>query len=121
MLTSQSGVIPFSAAMGRRSVPTAKAAVGKETNAWRKAQQLEKWVHDNMKVSAAVGFPAAGQICRDLEGDCRQHAVLLTALCRAEKILKDDEPEVRTINHVILAAKVQAIREAQLQERELIK
>ncbi|XP_021960513.1 cilia- and flagella-associated protein 45-like [Folsomia candida] len=42
-------------------------------------------------------------------------------LCRAEKILKEDEPEVRTINKVILAAKVQAIREAQLQEKELIK
>ncbi|ODN05769.1 Cilia- and flagella-associated protein 45 [Orchesella cincta] len=42
-------------------------------------------------------------------------------LCRADKILKEDEPEVRSINKVILAAKVSAIREAQLQEKELIK
>jgi len=42
-------------------------------------------------------------------------------ICRAEKILKNDEPEVRTVNKVILAAKVQAIREAQLAEKELIK
>jgi transglutaminase-like putative cysteine protease len=61
----------------------AKAVVGRETDDWRKALKLEKWVHDNMKVSSAVGFPSAGQICRDLEGDCRQHAILLAALCRA--------------------------------------
>ena len=42
-------------------------------------------------------------------------------ICRAQAILKDDEPEVRTINKVVLAAKVQAIREAQLAEKELIK
>jgi hypothetical protein len=42
-------------------------------------------------------------------------------VCRAKEILKDDEPEVRTINKVILAAKVQAIREAQLAEKSLIK
>jgi hypothetical protein len=42
-------------------------------------------------------------------------------LCRASTILQEDEPEVRTINQVILAAKVQAIREAQLYEKELIR
>lgn len=36
-------------------------------------------------------------------------------------MLKEDEPEVRTINKVILGAKVQAIREAQLHEKQLIK
>lgn len=42
-------------------------------------------------------------------------------ICRAQQILKEDEPEVRAINKVILAAKVGAIREAQLQEKDLIK
>ena len=42
-------------------------------------------------------------------------------LCRANTIIKDAEPEVRTINKVILSAKVQAIREAQLAEKKLIK
>jgi len=42
-------------------------------------------------------------------------------ICRSQAILKEDEPEIRTINQVILAAKVQAIREAQLAEKELIK
>ena len=40
---------------------------------------------------------------------------------RANTIILEDEPEIRTINKVILAAKVQAIREAQLAEKELIK
>jgi transglutaminase-like putative cysteine protease len=62
---------------------TAARVAGKETDPWRKAQLLEKWVFDNMKFSASVGFPSAGKVCRDLRGDCRQHAVLLTALCRA--------------------------------------
>jgi transglutaminase-like putative cysteine protease len=64
----------------------ATKVVGKETDPWQKALKLEGWVHDNMRMSTAVGFPTAGQICRDLEGDCRQHAILLTALCRAAGI-----------------------------------
>jgi len=42
-------------------------------------------------------------------------------LCRADTIIKNDEPEIRTINQVILAAKVQAIREAQLAEKVMIR
>lgn len=64
----------------------AAAVVKKETDPWKKAQLLEKWVHGNMKLSSAVGFPSASQVAKDLEGDCRQHAVLLAALCRAAGI-----------------------------------
>jgi len=42
-------------------------------------------------------------------------------ICRADKMLKQDEPEMRTVDSIILTAKVQAIREAQLSEKELIK
>jgi transglutaminase-like putative cysteine protease len=61
----------------------AKKAVASETDAWKKARRVEKWVHDNMKVSTAVGFPTAARIAQDLEGDCRQHALLTAAMCRA--------------------------------------
>jgi hypothetical protein len=61
----------------------ARKAVGAETDPWKKAKRIEKWVQDNMKVSTAVGFPTAAQIARDLEGDCRQHALLTAAMCRA--------------------------------------
>ncbi len=60
-----------------------RAVVRKETDDWKKALLLEKWVHDNMKVSTALGFPTASQVAKDLEGDCRQHALLLAAMCRS--------------------------------------
>jgi transglutaminase-like putative cysteine protease len=65
---------------------TAKKIVGAEEDAWKKSKKLEKWVSDNMKPSTATGFPSASQVCRDLEGDCRQHAILLAGLCRASGI-----------------------------------
>jgi hypothetical protein len=61
----------------------ARRVAGDEPDPWRKAQRLERWVHENMKPSTAVGFATAGQVCRDLQGDCRQHGMLLAALCRA--------------------------------------
>jgi hypothetical protein len=61
----------------------ARKAVGRETDPWRKAQKIEKWVHDTMRPTSTIGFTTAGQVARDLEGDCRQHAMLTAALCRA--------------------------------------
>jgi transglutaminase-like putative cysteine protease len=61
----------------------AKSIAGKLDDPWKKALAIERWVHENMKVSSAVGFPSASRIARDLEGDCRQHALLMAALCRA--------------------------------------
>jgi hypothetical protein len=61
----------------------ARRAAGDETDPWRKAQRVEKWVHKNMEGSNSVGFATAGQIARDCKGDCRQHAMLTAAMCRA--------------------------------------
>jgi hypothetical protein len=61
----------------------ARDAVGKESDPWRKAQKIEKWVHDNMQPSNAIGFACASQIATDRQGDCRQHAMLTAAMCRA--------------------------------------
>ena len=57
--------------------------VGTEAEPWRKAQKIERWVHDNMQVDAAVEFIPASQIAIDRKGDCRQHGMLTAALCRA--------------------------------------
>jgi transglutaminase-like putative cysteine protease len=54
-----------------------------ETNPWQKALRIERWVFDHMKGNNGIGFITASQIARDLEGDCRQHAMLSAALCRA--------------------------------------
>jgi transglutaminase-like putative cysteine protease len=64
----------------------AKEIVGDETDAWRKAQRIEKWVHDHMKVSTAVDYIPASHTAADLCGDCRQYAMLTAALCRAAKL-----------------------------------
>jgi hypothetical protein len=61
----------------------AREAVGRERDPWRKAQLIEKWVHDHVRSTSTVGFTTASQVARDLEGDCRQHAMLTAALCRA--------------------------------------
>jgi hypothetical protein len=54
-----------------------------ETDPWRKGQRIEKWVHEHMKSNTEVNFAPASQVLRDLQGDCRQHAMLTAALCRA--------------------------------------
>jgi hypothetical protein len=64
----------------------AERLTGREENPWRKAQRLEKWVHENMKQSTEVGFAPASQILADPRGDCRQHAMLTAALCRAANV-----------------------------------
>jgi hypothetical protein len=64
----------------------AKEIVGAETDSWRKAQRIEKWVHDHMKVSTAIDYIPASHTVADLRGDCRQYAMLTAALCRAAKL-----------------------------------
>ena len=57
--------------------------VGEETDPWRKAQRIEKWVNEHMNGATDINFAPASQVLRDLRGDCRQHAMLMAALCRA--------------------------------------
>jgi hypothetical protein len=57
-----------------------------ETDPWRKGQRIEKWVHEHMKSNTEVNFAPASQVLRDLQGDCRQNAMLTAALCRAAGI-----------------------------------
>lgn len=64
----------------------AAGIVGDETDPWRKAQRIEKWVHEHMKADSEVNFAPASQVLRDLKGDCRQHAMLTAALCRAADV-----------------------------------
>jgi transglutaminase-like putative cysteine protease len=61
----------------------AQKSVGKETDPWKKAQAIERWVHLHMQSDNRPDFPIASQIADELRGDCRQHALLTAALCRA--------------------------------------
>jgi transglutaminase-like putative cysteine protease len=62
----------------------ARRAVGKETDPWKKAQLVEKWVHNNMKVlNFTEAMATADHVARTLEGDCSEFSMLAAAMCRA--------------------------------------
>jgi Transglutaminase-like superfamily len=64
----------------------ARRAVGTETDPWQKARRIEHWVHANVKTDNSVPFSPAGEVARRLRGDCRQHAMLAAAMCRAADV-----------------------------------
>lgn len=62
----------------------ALSAVGPSSDPWGKAKRIEKWVHDNLsQKDFTVGFATAGEVIETRRGDCTEHAVLLSAMCRA--------------------------------------
>jgi transglutaminase-like putative cysteine protease len=61
-----------------------RKAVGEEKDPWKKAQRIEKWVHDNMKIkNFTEAMATADQVARTLQGDCTEHAMLMAAMSRA--------------------------------------
>lgn len=61
----------------------AAKAIGEEKDPWRRVLRVEALIHQRMNSTSSVGFARASQIARDLRGDCRQHAMLAAAACRA--------------------------------------
>ena len=61
----------------------ADEAIGRETDPWKKAQAIERWVHAKMRSDSGAAFCTASQVAQSLHGDCRQHAMLTAAMCRA--------------------------------------
>jgi hypothetical protein len=58
--------------------------VGKETNAWKAACLLEHFVFEYIKQKDfATGFASAAEVFENPKGDCSEHGVLLSAMCRA--------------------------------------
>jgi len=64
----------------------ARRAVGRETDPWRKALAIERWVNKSMKVRSHEALATADHVARTLEGDCTEFAMLTAAMCRAEGI-----------------------------------
>jgi transglutaminase-like putative cysteine protease len=65
----------------------AEEAVAGETDAWKAAKAIERWVYRGIdKKNFGVAFASALEVCRDREGDCTEHALLAAALCRAAGI-----------------------------------
>ncbi|MBI4565796.1 MAG: transglutaminase domain-containing protein [Planctomycetes bacterium] len=65
----------------------ANEIVGDERDALKAARKLAGWVHEHIrKKSLDVAAASAKEVFRDGEGDCSEHAVLLTAMLRAAGI-----------------------------------
>lgn len=61
----------------------AEEAIADETDPLRKVRRIEKWIRNHMRGDSAIAFCTAGEVAKELRGDCRQHAVLTAAMCRA--------------------------------------
>jgi hypothetical protein len=60
------------------------SATGRETDPWKKAKLIERWVHTNMKVlNFTEAMAPAGHVAKTLEGDCTEYSMLSAAMCRA--------------------------------------
>lgn len=65
-------------------VADAKKVVGDETDPWRMAVALERYVNGEVKdKNFSQAFASAAEVAKSREGDCTEHAVFLAALCRA--------------------------------------
>ena len=70
-----------------RVIEHAKQAVQSETNPWKQAVQMEKYVHEHLrKKNFSTALASAGEVAKNMEGDCTEHAVLLAAMLRAMKV-----------------------------------
>jgi hypothetical protein len=61
----------------------AKRAAGDETDSWKKAQKIERFVRTFLRNDNTAELVPVSKIVRDARGDCRHHAFLTTALLRA--------------------------------------
>jgi transglutaminase-like putative cysteine protease len=61
----------------------ATRAVGDESDPWKKARRIERWVKQQLRVDNAAPLVCASATARELRGDCRHYALLTAALCRA--------------------------------------
>ena len=60
-----------------------KQQTGAEKNAYAVVRHLTSWVYKNVEKKPTLSIPSALAVLETKQGDCNEHAVLLTALCRA--------------------------------------
>jgi hypothetical protein len=68
-------------------VEFANAAAGEETDPWKVAVKMERWVYENLKKkNFSTLLASAAETAQTLSGDCTEHSVLLVGMARAKKI-----------------------------------
>jgi hypothetical protein len=60
-----------------------RRAVMDERDPWGKARRVERFVRNHMRTDNAADLTPASQTAKTLRGDCRHHALLTAAMCRA--------------------------------------
>ena len=74
---------PFVQADHARIVGLAQDVLAGETDPWRQAKRLYRWVFENIRKEVVFSVPSALEVLETGEGDCNEHTVLYTALARA--------------------------------------
>ncbi|MDF1744597.1 MAG: transglutaminase family protein, partial [Gimesia sp.] len=70
-----------------RIVKYAEEAVKSEKDPWKKAKLMERYVYQNLrKKNFSTALASASEVAKNMEGDCTEHAVLLAAMLRAQKL-----------------------------------
>ncbi|MBW1722073.1 MAG: lasso peptide biosynthesis protein [Deltaproteobacteria bacterium] len=64
----------------------AREIAGDSDNPLVVARRMVAWVYRHLEKRPVLSFPSAKEVLRTREGDCNEHAVLLTALLRASGI-----------------------------------
>ncbi len=64
----------------------AKNILKEETDARKAVNKLYLWVYANIEKKPTLSIPSALEVVKSKQGDCNEHAVLFTALCRAIQV-----------------------------------
>ena len=65
----------------------ARKAVAGQVDPWKICLQMERYVHRKLKSkSFSTALASAAEVAKTLEGDCTEHAVLLAAMLRSQRI-----------------------------------
>lgn len=64
-------------------IAKARAIAGYERDAYKAADKLATWVHENMRSTYSASLTNCLEVLQDLEGDCTEHSILFVGLARA--------------------------------------
>ena len=75
---------PYLQSDSQEIIDLAKEAVGDTKDAAEAARRIEEFVHNYISAkNLSVGYATALEVAKSKQGDCSEHAVLTTAMCRA--------------------------------------
>lgn len=63
-----------------------KQIIANETDSWRAAKLLERWVAENLSFDLGIVMASSSEVLRQRRGTCTGYAMLLTAMARAAGI-----------------------------------